>query len=159
MRFILLDRLIELRPGQSARGIKAVTGSEDFFAEHFPGNPVMPGVLILESMAQTGGALLALSSNLESFALMTLIENAKFRAHVRPGDVIELRVSVDALDSTTARVSGRALVGAREIGSAKLSYVLLPLTSVVGERYIDYWRDLVRGWAAGLDTEATPDSP
>jgi 3-hydroxyacyl-[acyl-carrier-protein] dehydratase len=153
MRFLLVDRLTELRPGEYARGIKAVTVSEDFFAEHFPGNPVMPGVLILEAMAQTGGALLGLSSNCEKFGLMTMIDNAKFRAPVRPGDLLELHVTVVALDSATARVSASALVDGREAASAQLAYVLVPLDRVIGERYVDFWRDLVRGLAAGLETE------
>lgn len=154
----MVDRLIELRTGQFAHGIKAVTGSEDYFADHFPGNPVMPGVLILEAIAQTGGALLALSSNFESFALMTMIENAKFRAHARPGDVLDLRVSVDALDSATARLSGQALVSGREIASARLAYVLIPLERAIGERYVDFWRDLVRGWTSGIETSQAGDS-
>lgn len=151
----MLDRLTELRPGEYARGVKAVTSSEDFFADHFPGRPIMPGVLILESMAQTGGALLGLTSNLESFGLMTLIENAKFRSPVRPGDVLELQVTVAAIDRSTARLNGRALVNGREVASAQIAYVMVPLESVMGERYLDYWRDLVRGLAAGLEAAPT----
>ncbi|HSJ14516.1 MAG TPA: 3-hydroxyacyl-ACP dehydratase FabZ [Longimicrobiales bacterium] len=158
MRFLLVDRLTELRPGEFARGLKAVSGSEDFFAEHFPGNPVMPGVLILEALAQTGGALLALSANFETLALMTLVESAKFRSHARPGDLLELEVTVNALDRVTARVSGRALVGGREIASAQIAYVLVPPERVVGERYLDFWQELVRALAAGVDARVAGGS-
>jgi 3-hydroxyacyl-[acyl-carrier-protein] dehydratase len=153
MRFIMVDRLAELRRGEFARGIKAITASEDFFADHFPGNPVMPGVLIIESLAQTAGALLTLSCDFEKFALMTLVQHAKFRSHAHPGDVLELEVTVQAHDRNTARVSGRALVAGREIASAELAFVLVTFEQAMGERYIEYWRDMVRALIAGLDPE------
>ena len=156
MRFLMIDRLTELVPGQFVRGIKAITGSEDFFADHFPGNPVLPGVLIIETMAQTGGALFALSSNFESFAVMTLIENAKFRVPVRPGDVLDVQVTVAAQDRTTARVSARACVSEREVASAQIAYVLVPFEQVVGARYADFWRDLVRSWTSGIPLVPQP---
>jgi hypothetical protein len=84
---------------------------------------------------------------------MTLIEGAKFRSHARPGDVLELDVTITARDGTTARVTGRALVGGREIASAQLAFVLVPMARVVGESYLDFWRSLVRTLVAGLPLE------
>lgn len=159
MRFLLVDRIVAMEPGRFARGVKAVSGSEDFFADHFPGNPVFPGVLILEAMAQTGGVLLALETDCVQFALMTLVENAKFRWYARPGDMLELEVEVLARDEGTARTSAVARVAGREIASARFAYVLVPLEQVVGARYVGGWRDQVRAWAAGAELRADRSTP
>jgi 3-hydroxyacyl-[acyl-carrier-protein] dehydratase len=149
MRFLLVDRITDVQPGQSARGIRAVSGSEDFFMDHFPGNPVMPGVLILESMAQTAGALLAASTGFEKFGLMTFVESAKFRAFVRPGDTLELHVRIDALAEASARVTARATVGEDPVAAAQLAFVLVPLGTVIPPIYLDGWKAMIRGWMAG----------
>jgi 3-hydroxymyristoyl/3-hydroxydecanoyl-(acyl carrier protein) dehydratase len=149
MRFLLVDRIVDVQPGRSARGLRAVAGSEDFFTDHFPGNPVMPGVLILESMAQTAGALLAASTNFEKFGLMTFVENAKFRAFVRPGDVLELKVRIDALDEASARTTVTASVGDDPIAAARISFVLVPLGSVIPPEYLEGWKAMIRGWISG----------
>jgi 3-hydroxyacyl-[acyl-carrier-protein] dehydratase len=154
MRFLMVDRIVDVHPGSSARGIRAVSGSEDFFNDHFPGNPVMPGVLILEAMAQTAGALLAASSNFEQFGLMTLVENAKFRAFVRPGDVLELHVSIDMQDDTSARVSARASVSGTPVAAARMAFMLVPLSSVIPPLYAEGWTTIIRGWITGH--ERTP---
>lgn len=151
MRFLLIDRLTELRPRESARAVKAVSGSEDFFADHFPGNPVMPGVLITEAMAQTGGALITLSTDMESFGVMSLIQGAKFRTPVRPGNVLDLQVTMEAMDDASARVHARAHAAGREVASARIVYAIVPIADIIGARYVEFWRDIVRSWAAGLD--------
>ena len=86
--FLLVDRIIELDKGKSATGLKNVTISEPFFQGHFPGEPVMPGVLILEGMAQTGGLLACLSDPAMVGRLIYFagVDNARFRRVVRPGD-------------------------------------------------------------------------
>ncbi|MBX3447049.1 MAG: 3-hydroxyacyl-ACP dehydratase FabZ [Parvibaculaceae bacterium] len=93
---LLIDRIIEMKGDQSAIGIKNVTANEPFFQGHFPGHPVMPGVLIVEAMAQTAGALvinnLGTSGSNQLVYFMT-VDRAKFRKPVLPGDVLELHMT------------------------------------------------------------------
>ena len=89
--FALVDKILDYTPGQWARGVKCVTRTEPFFEGHFPGHPVMPGVLILEALAQTGAvAALSLPENRGKLALFGGVKNARFRRQVRPGDVLIL---------------------------------------------------------------------
>ncbi|MCR5747374.1 MAG: 3-hydroxyacyl-ACP dehydratase FabZ [Lachnospiraceae bacterium] len=89
--FLLVDKIVELEPGKRAKGIKCVTANEMQFLGHFPQKHVMPGVLILEALAQTGAiALLTEEENKGKVALFGGIKKAKFRAQVVPGDVLEL---------------------------------------------------------------------
>src|SRR5690242_14128610 len=94
MRYVLLDRITELSPPSLALAVKCVSLSDDLFADHFPGLPVMPGALVLESMAQLGGALLEASMRAigrpDLYSVLSIVEKAKFRRMVRPGDKIEL---------------------------------------------------------------------
>lgn len=95
--FLLVDRIVELDPGKRIVGIKNVTINEPFFQGHFPGHPIMPGVLIIESMAQVGGllALKALGGE-KRIAYFATIDNAKFRKPVVPGDQLRIEVNVTA---------------------------------------------------------------
>ena len=89
--FLLVDRITDCEPGVKATGVKCVTMNEPFFVGHFPGNPIMPGVLILEALAQTGAvAALSLPENRGKLAIFGGVKNARFKQPVRPGDVLEL---------------------------------------------------------------------
>ena len=89
--FALVDRITDCEPGVKATGVKCVTMNEPFFVGHFPGNPIMPGVLILEALAQTGAvAALSLPENRGKLAIFGGVKNARFKQPVRPGDVLEL---------------------------------------------------------------------
>jgi 3-hydroxyacyl-[acyl-carrier-protein] dehydratase len=93
--FLLVDRIIEVRGDESCIGIKNVTANEPFFQGHFPGRPVMPGVLLIEAMAQTAGAICVLSrgyDNPPKSVLFLTIDHAKFRRPVVPGDVVEIHM-------------------------------------------------------------------
>lgn len=93
---LMLDRLCEIVPNESALGIKNVSMNEPFFGGHFPGKPIMPGVLIIEAMAQTAGALVVYSLNdaaHDKIVYFMSIEEAKFRKPVVPGDRLEMRVT------------------------------------------------------------------
>ena len=93
--FALVDRIVDGEPGQWAKGIKCVSVNEQFFCGHFPQEHVMPGVLILEAMAQVGGvALLSLPENRGKIALFGGVKNARFKRQVIPGDVLELECTL-----------------------------------------------------------------
>ena len=95
--FLLVDRLQDIRHGVSATGIKNVTFNEPHFQGHFPGQPVMPGVLIIEAMAQTAIALVMNSPGIETegkIALFTSIDKARFRRPVVPGDILEMQIEL-----------------------------------------------------------------
>ena len=90
--FLLVDKIVEMEPGQSARGVKCVSVNEPFFCGHFPEYAVMPGVLIIEALAQVGAvAILSVEEHKGKIALFGGIKNARFKRQVVPGDVLELK--------------------------------------------------------------------
>jgi beta-hydroxyacyl-ACP dehydratase FabZ len=120
--FLLIDRIVEMEPGKRIVGIKNVTMNEPFFVGHFPNFPVMPGVLIIEAMAQTGGVLALQNHTVDSnkLVLFAAIEDAKFRRPVRPGDQLRLELEVLQRHTTFARMKGKALVDGKLVAQAIL---------------------------------------
>jgi 3-hydroxyacyl-[acyl-carrier-protein] dehydratase len=112
--FLLIDGIQTLRPNESAIGIKNVSVNEPFFEGHFPDRPVMPGVLIIESMAQTAGCLVVVSLGKESegkLVYFMTIENARFRKPVVPGDRMVINVQKLRSRGSVFKFSGKAFVG------------------------------------------------
>ncbi len=123
--FLLIDRILELEQGKRIVGIKNVTVNEPFFQGHFPGNPIMPGVLILEAMAQAGGILAVKSTasleGKEKIALFLGIEKAKFRKPVVPGDQIRFEIDVIHERVPIWKVSAKAFVDGKVVCEAELT--------------------------------------
>ncbi len=112
--FILVDRILDIVPGERITGLKNVTINEPFFQGHFPGIPIMPGVLIVEAMAQAGGVLIAKSVDLESMGALIYfmsIDKVRFRKPVEPGDQLILDLEILKMRSKIAKMAGRAKVG------------------------------------------------
>ena len=126
MRFFLLDRITHWDVGIAAEAIKNVALSEDFFDNHFPRRPVMPGVLMIEGMAQLAGLLLEASlqekHGVKAKAMLTMIERTRFRDMVRPGDTLRYRVDLVALSSDSGKAKARALCGDRIVATSGLVF-------------------------------------
>jgi len=124
--FLFVDRIIKLEYGKHATGIKNVTINDYFFKGHFPGHPVMPGVIIIEAMAQVGGVMmLAPEENRGKLAFFMAINNVKFRKPVVPGDQLVLEVEAVKVKSKTGQVRGRALVEGKVVAEADLMFALV----------------------------------
>lgn len=109
--FLLVDRIVELEPLRRAVGIKQVTINEPFFQGHFPGYAVMPGVLIVEAMAQVGGvAVISAPENRDKLALFAGIDNVRFKRQVKPGDTLRIEVAINQIRRGVGAGSGTATV-------------------------------------------------
>jgi len=123
--FLLVDRVIELEPGRRAVGIKNVTANEPQFTGHWPGNPVMPAVLILEAMAQVGGiALLSQPENEGMLALFGGVDGARFRRQVLPGDQLRIEVEIVRSRGRIGKARGVATVDGEVAAEAELLFAV-----------------------------------
>lgn len=125
--FLLVDRILELDPNKRVVGIKNVTMNEPFFQGHFPGHPIMPGVLLLEAMAQTGGVL-ALKSNPDAknkVLYFMSIDKAKFRKPVMPGDQVRFELDVLKMRSNVMSFKAQALVEGAVVAEAEMMAMIV----------------------------------
>jgi 3-hydroxyacyl-[acyl-carrier-protein] dehydratase len=121
--FLLVDRIEELEPGVRAVGTKNVTQNEPFFQGHFPDYPVMPGVLIIEAMAQVGAVgVMAGGAHQDKLALFAGIDGVRFRRQVLPGDVLRMEVEIERLKGRAGRGRGRTTVGDERVCEAELMF-------------------------------------
>ena len=120
--FLLVDRIIALEKGKSITGLKNVSMNEPFFQGHFPGEPVMPGVLILEGMAQVGSILACLSDPemMGKLGYFAGVDNARFRRVVRPGDQLIFKLEMLKQKSRLTKMSGKAYVDEQLVTEAEL---------------------------------------
>ena len=146
MRHFWLDRIIHLEPGVRATGLKAVALSEDEFDVHFPGNPVLPGVYLLEGLAQTAGVLIHRSIGSRLLAVLVSIERARFLAFARPGDQVRLETELESLEGTIARARGTAVVNDRTLASARFTFTLVEPDRLIPEVYQPQWRQMIETW-------------
>src|SRR5580765_8111678 len=125
--FLLVDRIVDYEPGKRVVGVKNVTLNEPFFAGHFPGAPVMPGVLIVEAMAQTAGVMMlaSLPDRETKLVFFTGIDGAKFRRPVVPGDQLRLELTVLKLRPRYIKLRGEAYVSGQLVAEAQISSSLV----------------------------------
>ena len=125
--FLLIDMVTDIVKNESAIGIKNVTVNEPYFSGHFPSSPVVPGVLQLESMAQTAAVLVAKSLNISdssALVLLTTIDNAKFRKPVIPGDVMSISISVQKMRNKLWKFKGEVIVNAQKVSECEFSAMM-----------------------------------
>ncbi len=133
--FLLIDRVVELERGKRVVAIKNVTANEPQFTGHFPERPIMPGVLMVEAMAQAGAvAVLSLDENRGKLALFAGIDECRFRRTVVPGDTLRIEVTVDKLARLFGRAHAVASVGDEVAVEAILSFVIPRDQSIAGGR-------------------------
>jgi 3-hydroxyacyl-[acyl-carrier-protein] dehydratase len=123
--FLLVDRIIELEDGKRAAGIKNVTINEPFFTGHFPGYPVMPGVLITEALAQVGAvAILNVESNKGKIGFLASLDNFRFRGQVVPGDTLRLEVEIIRLKGSFGKGKAVATVEGKVVAEGEIMFAL-----------------------------------
>ncbi len=124
--FALVDRILDYEPGVWAVGRKCVSMDEPFFQGHFPGKPIMPGVLIIEALAQTGAiAVLSLPENKGKLALFGGIKNARFKKQVVPGDVMELRCAMIKCKGPVGVAEAEALVDGKVVTRVEITFSVI----------------------------------
>ena len=126
--FLMIDKVIDIIPNESAVGIKNVSINEPYFAGHFPKRPVMPGVLIIEAMAQTAAVLVVQTLGREAegkLVYFMTVENARFRRPVLPGDTLHVRVSKQRNRGSVWKFAGEALVDGRLVAEATYAAMLM----------------------------------
>lgn len=150
MRYVLLDRITVLQPPELARGIKCVSLADDLFVDHFPGHPVMPGAMILESMAQLAGVLLEATlrdrGRSDLHALLTMVDRGKFRQLVRPGDRMELEARVLAATEDGGQSHAIAKVDDKLVAEAQLTFAFAQVTNPV---VLARRREVLNIWLTG----------
>jgi 3-hydroxyacyl-[acyl-carrier-protein] dehydratase len=155
MRFYLVDRITELDPGVSIRGVKCWTLSDEIFADHFPGLPMVPGVLLIESCAQLLGVLIDESYGARHpggsgvYVVLSIVHKAKFRVPVHPGDRCDLAGTLRTLDRNRATGSAQVLVDSELVAEVDLSFTMiekerLPENPYLQRRDAEY-RDILLG--------------
>lgn len=133
MRFLMVDRIVALEPGKSAVAEKCLPADEELFRDHFPGFPVVPGVLLTEMMAQTAGKALNAERLTRGNAMLIEIRQARFRSWARPDEVIRLSATIELNQPQIATARCSAEVAGRQICSAQLLFSFKPLAEFAAD--------------------------
>ena len=126
MRFLLVDRILSLTPGRDVVATRTIPRDEEYFQDHFPGFPVVPGVLLTEMMGQAAAKCLNAERRPRGNAMLAKILSASFRQWVRPGDEVELHATIESNEERFATADCRADVGGRAVAQAKLFFSFVP---------------------------------
>lgn len=149
MRYLLLDRITQLRPPH-ASAVKCVSLADDCFVDHFPGHPVMPGALLVESLAQLGGVLVEAVQRQQGrddlHALLTMVDRARFRQMVRPGDKLELSAQALTTSEDGGQVRGEVRVDGKLAAEAELTFAF---AEVKNPKLIARRREVLEVWLTG----------
>jgi 3-hydroxyacyl-[acyl-carrier-protein] dehydratase len=129
VRFVLVDRIVALEPGVRVVAVRRVPPDEEFFQDHFPGFPVLPGVLLTEMMGQAAAKALDAERRPRGKAMLAKILSASFRQWVRPGDEVLLHAEITASTESYANAECRAEVGGQGVAQARLFFSFMPVTS------------------------------
>jgi 3-hydroxyacyl-[acyl-carrier-protein] dehydratase len=174
VRFVLVEKIVEIEPGRRARGYRTLSPDADYYRDHMPGYPVEPGVLILESMAQLGGRLVQQSvrqvSGRDVLPMLAMVKDAQFRRPVRPPCRLELSAEIQSIRATGARVTAAAQVDGESVASATITYALVGLDhdtvgigpenlSVIREWGQRTWDEMTSGTAADGAAKAPAGPP
>lgn len=122
--FLMVDRVLEREAGQRVVAIKNVSINEPFFQGHYPETPVMPGVMIVEAMAQAGGLAVGGAPGADTIPLLAAIEKVRFREVVKPGDQLVITATVQAVRSGLVKIAAKAQVGDKVVAQGELTFVL-----------------------------------
>lgn len=133
MRFLMVDRIIEMAPGESIIAEKALSASEELFRDHFPGFPVVPGVLLTEMMAQAAGKCLNAQRQSHELAVLLEIRSARFRQWVKPGEVARIQAKILSNTPAVARASADISVDGKPICSCELLFAFQPRSSFAAD--------------------------
>jgi 3-hydroxyacyl-[acyl-carrier-protein] dehydratase len=140
MRYFLIDRILEMEPGKSARAIKNISASEDVLADHFPGFPLYPGALLLESMAQLGGLLIEKTitekHHRRVLPVLSIVKKAKFRDAVLPGDSLVVTAELEHVTEDAAGIHAEMEREGKTVAEADLLYTLIDVKEIFGENAV-----------------------
>lgn len=141
-----VDRILCIQPGRHARAIKCVSLSDAALSEHFPGNPILPGVFLLEGIAQTAGVLLWKSTAEQRLAVMASIDRARFRRFARPGDALLLDVDIESLTPEHARILGHARCADAEVASVRMTFRLVEPSALIASAHLPAFLQMLTTW-------------
>jgi 3-hydroxyacyl-[acyl-carrier-protein] dehydratase len=158
VRFILLDRIIGLEPGHSIHAVKTMSADEELFLDHFPGFPVVPGVLLVEMMAQAAGKCLHSGDPDRGIAMLGKINSATFRNWVKPGEAIDIFANIANSHPRFATAVCRAAVGEQLRASAELLFGFVPRNRLAAD-YKDAVLDEFLSRSPGSATSSSQAQP
>jgi 3-hydroxyacyl-[acyl-carrier-protein] dehydratase len=150
MRFLLVDRIVRLVPGVSIEAEKTLPASEELFRDHFPGFPVVPGVLLTEAMGQAAAKCISSAGRQRGNPMLAEIRNSKFRSWVRPDELVRLFATIERSEDKYAVAKCHADVDGRRVCSAELMFVFVAATEFAA----DYRDEVLEAFLAGQKSEA-----
>jgi len=146
MRFLLIDKILTIEYNKRISALKNIALSEEVFRDHFVGYPVVPGSLMIESVAQAATALLEISSDYKVKAILTIVEKAKFRELIKPGNTLVIKVEIVSMQNDSALLDAYIFLGEKLVMDCKLVFVLKPAdifyppkVRAFMESIYDYW--------------------